>query len=626
MRFLKLSISLLLSSLVLTTNFVFASSVDNFLFSDFTADYYLSRDSEGVSKLKVIERFTAEFPSYDQNKGICREIPFTNQNNKNITLRDFDESKIKLLRNGEREPIYSIEELGNYYRVCTGDETYVRNTQIYTFEYEFEKTITDWEKYQELYWDTNGNGWYQQFGSVTARIHFADDIADKFDGGKWCYVGRYGEKGQDRCEISMIEDGVQFTTKNLDSHENLTFDLQFKPGTFTVPAPDKNYTLVFIMIGVIIICLLVLFFPFRKFVKAGEKRKFYKGFFIKPEFQPHNKYTVGELTEIYIGDKKDSKVAVLLDMIVKKQVRLVKNEEKEKKWDILVEKKDSITDEGDNILKILNGGDDYNDGDLIEVKRRTPTEKLARIGRKYTKGIINSLKSQGLAEPKYSEYSSGSAGIVGQIVSFFVMIWFFLPFVAVVMMVIFGPVIDGELYGDVVAEDIFTPVVIFVIVLTIIMYFILKNNSNKYLARTKKGLEMSRFMDGAKMYIKMAEADRMKMLQSVSGVDISPKGIVNLYEKLLPYAAVFGLEKSWMAEMEEYCKTVDVEEPEWYGNGIDSYSMHSILSSATRYANSSSGYSSSSISGGGGSSSSFSGGGGGGFSGGGGGGGGGGGR
>ena len=104
---------------------------------------------------------------------------------------------------------------------------------------------------------------------------------------------------------------------------------------------------------------------------------------------------------------------------------------------------------------------------------------------------------------------------------------------------------------------------------------------------------------------------------------------MNLYEKLLPYAAVFGLEKSWMAEMEEYCKAEDVEEPEWYGSGVDSYSsMYSIVSSATRYANRSSGYSSSggSISGGGGSSSSFSGGGGGGFSGGGGGGGGGGGR
>ena len=625
MRFLKLSISLLVLSL-LTTGNVFAGSVDDFYFSDFTADYYLSRDAEGVSKLKVIERFTTEFPSFDQNKGICRKIPFTNQNKKNVTLRGLDESKIKLYRNGEKEPIYSIEEMSDYYEVCTGDETYVHNTQIYTFEYEFEKTVTDWEKYQELYWDTNGNGWYQKFGSVTARVHFVGDLSEKFDGGKWCYVGRYGEKGQERCEITEIADGIQFVTKNLDSHENLTFDVQFKPGSFVVPPADKNYTLVIIMIVVTLICLLVLFFPFRRFLKTSEKRKFYKGFFVKPEFQPHKQYTVGELTENYIGKKKDSKVAVLLDMIVNKQVRLIKDENAKKKWSLLVEKKDEITDEGDNILKILNGGDDYNDGDTIEVKRRTPTEKLARIGRRYTKSIVNSLKSHGLAESKFSEYSGSSVSLIGTLISFFVMIWFFAPFVAVVAMIIFGPAIEGDLVGDVIGEDIFVPVVVGVILATIVLYAVFKKNTNPYLARTKKGLEMSRFMDGAKMYIKMAEADRMKMLQSVSGVDISPKGIVNLYEKLLPYAAVFGLEKSWMAEMEEYCKTEDIEEPEWYSSGIDSYSMHSIISSATRYANSSSGYSSSSISGGGGSSSSFSGGGGGGFSGGGGGGGGGGGR
>ena len=622
MRFLKLSISLLVLSL-LTTGNVFAGSVDDFYFSDFTADYYLSRDAEGVSKLKVIERFTTEFPSFDQNKGICRKIPFTNQNKKNVTLRGLDESKIKLYRNGEKEPIYSIEEMSDYYEVCTGDETYVHNTQIYTFEYEFEKTVTDWEKYQELYWDTNGNGWYQKFGSVTARVHFVGDLSEKFDGGKWCYVGRYGEKGQERCEITEIADGIQFVTKNLDSHENLTFDVQFKPGSFVVPPADKNYTLVIIMIVVTLICLLVLFFPFRRFLKTSEKRKFYKGFFVKPEFQPHKQYTVGELTENYIGKKKDSKVAVLLDMIVNKQVRLIKDENAKKKWSLLVEKKDEITDEGDNILKILNGGDDYNDGDTIEVKRRTPTEKLARIGRRYTKSIVNSLKSHGLAESKFSEYSGSSVSLIGTLISFFVMIWFFAPFVAVVAMIIFGPAIEGDLVGDVIGEDIFVPVVVGVILATIVLYAVFKKNTNPYLARTKKGLEMSRFMDGAKMYIKMAEADRMKMLQSVSGVDISPKGIVNLYEKLLPYAAVFGLEKSWMAEMEEYCKTEDIEEPEWYSSGIDSYSMHSIISSATRYANSSSGYSSSSISGGGGSSSSFSGGGGGGFSGGGGGGGGG---
>ena len=143
-----------------------------------------------------------------------------------------------------------------------------------------------------------------------------------------------------------------------------------------------------------------------------------------------------------------------------------------------------------------------------------------------------------------------------------------------------------------------------------------------------KGLEVSRYMDGLKLYIKMAEAERMKMLQSVEGADTSPEGVVHLYEKLLPYAAVFGLEKSWLKEMEKYYKVAEVEDSAWGRNDLSMSDVLIISNLATRYANQSVsfGSSGSGIAGGGSFSSGFSGGGGGGFSGGGGGGGGGGGR
>lgn len=108
------------------------------------------------------------------------------------------------------------------------------------------------------------------------------------------------------------------------------------------------------------------------------------------------------------------------------------------------------------------------------------------------------------------------------------------------------------------------------------------------------------------------------MLQSVEGADTSAEGIVKLYEKLLPYAAVFGLEESWMNEMKEYCEVEEIEEPDYLTTGFAISEISRSLRNAASYATNSTVMSSS----GGGSSSGFSGGGGGGFSGGGGGGGG----
>ncbi len=85
-----------------------------------------------------------------------------------------------------------------------------------------------------------------------------------------------------------------------------------------------------------------------------------------------------------------------------------------------------------------------------------------------------------------------------------------------------------------------------------------------YQKRTEKGLTAARYLEGLKLYVKMAESERIKFLQSVDGADVSHQGIVKLYEKLLPYAIIFGLEKSWIKEMGKYYEFDDVTTPAWY--------------------------------------------------------------
>lgn len=607
------------------------ADVNNFYFEDFTGDYYLSKAEDGTSRLHVKEVLTAVFPGTNQNHGIERYIPFTNQGGINMTVADYEALNLKVTRNGEYEPVSNMGVEDNYFYIRIGDAAkYVQGKQVYILEYDFANVVTEFDAegnnvsgqnvekmFQELYWDTNGTSWTQRFDKVTARVHFVDRVLNGFTGKSWCYVGRYGESGQDRCTIVKIDDGVEFTTSGVRGYENLTFDVELKAGTFVVLEPAKNYTLVWILtvVGVGLMLFTVLG-PVRRYRKAKEKREYYKKMFVKPEYQPNPDYTVAEMAEVYIGKKKDAKVAVLLDMIVRKKIALAKTGENRKKgWKAMVLSLDGVSEEARTLLAIMNGGWVPEVGDEVEIKAQVATSRLVALGRKYDEQIIAELKKDGLVEEKYKSTGRNASTETMVVV------------ISVVMCFVFFGIImfyealrdNGLLRGYVVGENVFSSVLIVMIIMAIVIWSLLYSKTDKYAVRTKKGLETSRYMDGSKLYIGMAEAERLKMLQSVKGADVSSEGVVRLYEKLLPYAAVLGLEESWMAELEKYYKLEGVTEPEWHRNGFTVRDMYYASTLASSYSRSATTMSSGS----GGSSSGSSGGGGGGFSGGGGGGGGG---
>ena len=98
MKRLKKVLLLVLVFSLLPFNQVFASAND-FYFSDYTADYYLSKLEDGTSKLHVKEVFTAVFPETDQNHGITRTIPFKNQDGRNKTIKNEEAMNLSVLRN-----------------------------------------------------------------------------------------------------------------------------------------------------------------------------------------------------------------------------------------------------------------------------------------------------------------------------------------------------------------------------------------------------------------------------------------------------------------------------------------------------------------------------------------------
>ena len=623
------------------------ASANDFYFSDATFDYYLTKTETG-SKMHVKEVLTAVFPDTNQNHGITRSIPYTNQNGKNLTAPSKSDLNLTVTRNGESEPISKTEtESGNYIFYIGSKNRYVHGEQVYTLEYDFYNVVTEFDHsgqltyggnnaaFQELYWDTNGTGWSQKFKKLTANLHLSRELSENLTTGTSCYVGRYGASGknaQSRCIISSEDETtynsfaynatkeksaetiITFKTYDLSARENLTFVVDFNPGTFTVPEPVKSAAMIYIVAGFGAIMLLILVIALVRYYKrVAEKWHYKKSLFVAPQYTQPKGLTVADSEYIWLGSKKSSLVATLIELAVTHKIELVKEEKeglinKKNVWNVKIISLDGLTKAQKNVISIIHGGENYKEGDIFKIEKHTATSHLQTLARNYRTYTADRLEDNDMllsANDKKKLYSSAYS-----ILAIFVMIFFLI-----------ASVIVFEEYDDMLAggSTLFAVALLSMFVATV-MIIAVGAHATKIHRHTHKGIDASNEIDGLREYIKMAEADRLKFNQSVKGAPTSAKGIVSLYEKLLPYAIIFGEEDSWMSELNKYYEENPKIEHGWYsGSDIITLSaFHSMMSYTNNSIRSTTSYTSSSSS-----SSGFSGGGGGGFSGGGGGGGGG---
>jgi uncharacterized membrane protein YgcG len=66
---------------------------------------------------------------------------------------------------------------------------------------------------------------------------------------------------------------------------------------------------------------------------------------------------------------------------------------------------------------------------------------------------------------------------------------------------------------------------------------------------TREGSLAREHLEGIRQYLELAEADRIRMLQSPEGAERGADDVVRLYERLLPYAIIFGIEDRWQKEL-----------------------------------------------------------------------------
>ena len=646
----------------------------------FTADYYIE-PTDTTTNLRVVEDIVVIFSDSPMNHGIVRYIPTTNQGGRNVILKSLTESDLNLTRNGESEPIYSLEKSGtgasSVYILSTGTDEFITGRQEFTLEYTYENIITNYDSsgqivsfagdtlvdHQELYWNTNGTGWQTTFNSLTATIHFPSDFnwSNLKSDSASCHVGTYGVSSltssgsktlNTRCEVTSDSAAKTFTFKtlNLTSGENLTFNLMLTAGSLPVADAARNYNAIYALAILLPLALMALLCAF-KYRKTSRGRTYGKNLFVAPQYQPDPNFTVGEVARnsLYALPGSD-KVATLIGAAVAGKIALQKPSVKKltgAKWEITILNYDALNKQEINILKVLNRGETFGPGEVIMVKSSvltaaSPTQdRIMKANEDFELDTIFGLEHNGAildrsASPeKFDDPAAASTAFPDKPQRLWKRIWYVQRyrtlagvtclnlFLAVILTAFVGAFAWVFIEGGSSEPAYLIPCLSIILLGSVVAFFITLQTSYLYKLhswRTQKSYDLDNYTKGLKLYIAMAEKDRLAFHQSAHTAPLTPEGRVKLYEKLLPYAILFKLEDSWLKQLSKYYKQVsETYAPTWcVGFAVhdlntfsrDFHQLHHTMTNIVTPTSTSTGIGSSTFSGGGGGG--FSGGGGGG--------------
>jgi len=559
---------------------VSAHSVDNFKIDTFTADYYLTKDADGHSRLTTVEEIVATFPEYDQNHGIERVIPKHYDGHiTNVTVRSIEDA------NGNKLE-YTTRSEGENLIVRIGNPTrYVHGSVVYKITYA-QKDVTKFFKdtNDEFYWDVNGEGWGQPIGKVTARLHMEGSVSSSATGKYSCYVGVVGSTA--KCPIDNKDDKIiQAVSDNLGMHETMTIAVGFTAHTFKEYEQtwlERFLSVLFAiwMVVLIIGSIAALFLIVQMSMRWRKIKYRIKGRgTIVAEYLPPKDASVLLSAQVVQGGGNAAVSAQIIDLAVRHYVKLYQSSEKKlfraAEYELeIVKELSSLRQEEQRLLTDVFGRKSLKPGDRFAMKTMRTDTQLSR------KLLASHTQLRTLGRSKYGLFERSELEK-----KWFVRRGWLMLLIGIVTL---------------------SPVLITAGVLGFIFAYTLW-------ALTDKGVALRDYLLGLKMYIDVAEKDRIKMLQSPEGAekighvvaDGDTVQLIKLYERVLPYAILFGLEKNWVKQLSVYYESTATQ-PDWYsGNGVFTAAVFTGMMSdfntqSSTYTSSSSGESGSGGSAGGG--------------------------
>lgn len=562
----RLFVGLVALGLVLLTG-VFSpaparADVSDFTFDSFTADMVLSRADDGHAQLAVVETLVARFPDEDQNRGIIRSIP-----------DDYDgvplHTRVLSVTDAAGIPVpFEVEADRREVRVLTGDDSFVRGVQTYSISYTQRDAIRSFADTDadEFYRDVNGTQWEQPFGAVSARLRVEPALTDAvLDGAAACYVG---EQGSSRtCDITRTDDDGELVfdaaARDLGPGENVTIAVGFVPGTFVLgevvrtPLEQFSVDAAPVLAGSSVAAVGL---GLAGVGIAGVARRRGRGAsgrgVIVTEYDPPPGVDVMQGAEL-VARRGAGIPAALVDTAVAGHLRIVDTGDARSLSLELVSAESAEALHGAVLGAVF--GAHARPG--ARVTLGPDRQDVAKALQKLPTAAAADLRARGWTERQRVGPSIAAAGIaVG-------------AFVVAVVALILAAMGTAPAWWQIVAIPA-------TVGLGILSFALLRYRDRV----TDAGAPARDHLRGLRDYLQLAEADRLRVLQSPEGAERraidadDPRQVLHLYERLLPWAIVWGVEREWAEALDTRVRESG-DDLHWYrgGGGFSSAALLSTM-------------------------------------------------
>jgi len=564
-----------------------SEDVENFRYTSWQVHYDLKVDAEGRTQAEVAEILDAQFPEFDQNRGIIRSLPLRYQGApaapEDISVTDGA---------GDRVP-FEIEDSEGFRSILVGDDSFVHGEQTYVISYTVDDVIHAPDDADEFYWDLIPVDRQQEIGEVSAHVSLDDTLTGALNGDVACYRGSPENTQSCDIKVSSDESTLEVTSVDLAAGQGITLAVGFEPGTVAQP-PEREGSFVLDVLPVIFVGISVILAAAGAFGVATMVRRHRND-------TSHTNIAYGIpaamnplIAQWITGRRNEPIVATLLDLAVRGVVRI------EEAPDAAKQKKPKP------MLRLV---DPESATDPLEVQLLealfpdlTPGTVFTfpKYSKKFTKAAQQAMRDSGQAviDRGYQQKTRHrGAAIAGWIALVFL--------IPVVVLLILGASRDN------------TPTTVAGVVVGLLSLALLFVCVMPHRVLTPYGAATRRQLEQLRTTMTASEADRLEAMQSFAQAPrtqpshhaFDDSHIIRIYDRFLPYAVLFGRQKDWSKALANAYQHYNMTPPAWYPalwahgatgmhNSLDS--MLSSVSSAASTSSSGAGSTGGGVAGGGG--------------------------